>query len=151
MLIADITLHLVTGPRAGGWPGVREAVLAAAAAGVRLVQLRDKAAPARDLTEMTRQLIAICRKRRALVLVNDRLDVALAAGADGAHLGEEDLPWAEARRLAPPPFVFGFSAATEEACRAALAAGADYVGAGPAFPTDSKADAGATLPLARFG
>lgn len=151
MLLADIPLHLVTGPRPGGWTAAREAVLAAVAAGVRLVQLREKSASARELAEKTRDLLTICRKRKALVLVNNRLDVALAVGADGAHLGEDDLPWAEARRIAPPPFVLGLSAATVEACRAALASGADYVGVGPAYSTDSKLDAGPPLPLDRFG
>jgi thiamine-phosphate pyrophosphorylase len=103
------------------------------------------------LVAEVRDLLAVCRRRRALLIVNDRLDVALAARADGCHLGEADLPWEEARRLAPPPFILGFSAASEDACRAAVAAGADYIGAGPAYVTGTKPDAGAPLTLGQIG
>ena len=148
---AEVAVHVVTGPRPGGWPAERDAALAAISAGARIVQLRDKTSSARELAEKAHELVTICRKRGAYVLVNDRLDVALAAGADGAHLGESDLPWREARRIAPRPFLLGFSAATAESAREALAAGADYVGAGPAYVTGSKLDAGDPLPTARFG
>lgn len=151
MAFADHPVQLVTGLRPGGWPAVREAVAAALAAGVRVVQYREKTLPALDMVAAARELGALCRDHGALLVVNDRLDVALAAGAGGVHLGEDDLPWADARRLAPPPFVIGCSAATPETVRAAIAAGADYAGAGPAYVTGTKLDAGRPLPHRAYG
>jgi thiamine-phosphate pyrophosphorylase len=91
-----------------------------------------------DLREATRDA-------GALFFVNDRLDVAIAAGADGVHLGDDDLPVAIARRLAPRPFLIGRSVDNAEQAVAAVAEGADYVGFGPIYPTAAKSDTGAVV------
>jgi thiamine-phosphate pyrophosphorylase len=115
-------------------------VQAAERGGVTSVQLRLKAASPRALAEAARALIGAVR---IPVLVNDRPDVALAAGAAGVHLGPDDLPVGLARRIAPPGFIIGASAGTVE--EVAEAAGADYWGIGPWRATMTKLDAGAAL------
>ena len=107
------------------------------AAGVSLVQLREKDLEGRDLFEL-----AVAYRRRteaagALLIIDDRLDIALAAGADGVHLGQADLPVAAARRVAPELMVGASSHSLEEAL-AAQEAGAGYVNIGPIFPTATK-------------
>jgi thiamine-phosphate diphosphorylase len=128
---------------AGGKPeGALDAALAETlAGGCRLVQYRDKTATARELLERARRFSAACRGAGATFLVNDRLDVALLSGADGCHLGQEDLPLPAARRLAPAEFLLGASTHGAEEARRAEAEGADYVGCGAVFPTGTKADA----------
>lgn len=106
--------------------------------GAPAVQLREKDLPPRDLLPIARRIRTAARAAGALFFVNDRLDLALAAEADGVHLGPDDLPVAAARRLAPPPFLVGASARTPSAARTAEAAGADYIGCGPVFPTRTK-------------
>jgi thiamine-phosphate diphosphorylase len=113
---------------------------AAERGGATAVQLRLKRASARELAAAARALRAAVQ---IPVLVNDRLDVALAAGAAGVHLGPDDLPVELARRIAPPSFIIGASAGSPE--EAAAARGADYWGVGPWRATGTKADAGPAL------
>jgi thiamine-phosphate pyrophosphorylase len=108
------------------------------AGGARLLQLRLKDAPARSLLAVARQLRARTSRCGALLVVNDRPDVARAAGADGVHLGPEDLPVAAARRILPPPAFVGVSTHDDEELAAALAAAPDYVAIGPLYATRSK-------------
>jgi thiamine-phosphate pyrophosphorylase len=115
---------------------------AALAGGADAVQIRDKSATAQNLCLLVAEIQPIARKFGAVLLVNDRVDVALLAGADGAHVGPEDLPVRDARRLLPPPSVLGVSAGTVDEARKAARAGADYIGVGPVFPTPTKPDAG---------
>jgi thiamine-phosphate pyrophosphorylase len=122
---------------AGGRDPVEQA-RAAIAGGARVVQVRLKDRPAGDVLEAARRVVALARGR-ALVLVNDRADLALLSGADGVHGGDEDLPPAEARRLLGPERLVGRTTRTIEEARAALAEGADHVGFGPMFGTRSKA------------
>ncbi len=110
---------------------------AAVEGGAAVVQVRMKRAPAGAVLEAARRIVALAAGR-ALVLVNDRPDLALLAGADGVHLGEEDLPVPEARRLLGEAFLVGRTARSLEAAQAALAAGADHVGYGPVFPSLTK-------------
>ncbi|HZZ86469.1 MAG TPA: thiamine phosphate synthase [Anaeromyxobacteraceae bacterium] len=119
-------------------PDPVEQARAAIAGGAEVVQLRLKALPAGEILEAARRIVAEARGR-ALVIVNDRPDLALLADADGVHLGEEDLPPDEARRLLGPSRLVGCSTRTLEEARAALAAGADHVGFGPVFATRTKA------------
>jgi thiamine-phosphate diphosphorylase len=111
---------------------------AAARAGVELIQLREKDLPARLLAALARRLVAEVAGTGARVLVNDRLDVALAAGAHGVHLREDSLPVAAVRRASPPGFLVGRSVHAPEAGRSAAAAGADYLVAGTVFASRSK-------------
>jgi thiamine-phosphate pyrophosphorylase len=113
---------------------------AAIAGGADCLQMREKALPDRDLLSRAAQLVDTARShpRKAAVIVNDRADIALAAGADGVHLGQEDLPVGEARRIAGDRLWLGVSTATLEDARAAARAGADYCGVGPMFATTTK-------------
>lgn len=115
-------------------------VQAALAAGVRVVQYRDKEADTRTLYSQARELRELCRG--VLFLVNDRVDVALAVAADGVHLGQQDLPCREARRLLGPHKIIGVSVSSLAEARQAVRDGADYLGVSPLFPTCTKPDAG---------
>ncbi len=110
----------------------------ALAGGAAAIQLRDKQLEGRELLAAATAMAELCRRAGALFIVNDRLDIALLANAHGAHLGQDDLPAAEARRLCPPGFIIGVSVQTEEQARLAKAQGADYLGIGAVYPTRTK-------------
>lgn len=112
---------------------------AALAGGADIIQLRDKSGSLRDLLPQARAMQALCRAAGALFIVNDRVDLALAAEADGAHVGQEDLPAEAARRLLGPSRILGVSTHDAAQARRALADGADYIGFGPMFATGTKA------------
>lgn len=114
------------------------------AGGARVLQLRMKRTPPREAIEAARAVVALCSDAGALCLVNDRADYAHVAGAHGVHLGDDDLPPEEARRLLPAA-VIGVTVRTLEQARAAFDAGADYVGVGPIFETRTKQVAHAQL------
>jgi thiamine-phosphate pyrophosphorylase len=135
-----LAVMAITDP--GARIGALEAARSALHAGVPAIQLRWKGGSARDLLQLADALRADTREAGALLIINDRLDVAVAADADGVHLGDDDLPLHEARRIAPSGFLIGRSVDTPDEAAAAEAAGADYVGLGPVFPTASKADLG---------
>jgi thiamine-phosphate pyrophosphorylase len=111
---------------------------AAIAGGAGVVQVRVKDAPSGEVLRIAREVVAL-GAGRALVLVNDRVDLALLSGADGVHVGDDDLPPEEARRLVGPGLLVGRTTRTLAEARAALAAGADHVGFGPIFATTTKA------------
>lgn len=134
-------VYVITEDRGPG-RGHLDVARAALAGGATMLQLRDKDAPAAALYGLAVAVAGLCRAAGVPLIVNDRLDVALAAEADGVHLGQDDLPAREARRLLGPGPVLGVSAATPAEARAAEAAGADYVGVGPFARTRTKADAG---------
>jgi thiamine-phosphate pyrophosphorylase len=112
--------------------------------GARVVQLRLKTLPVRDLLSVAQEAVAMCRQRDALLFVNDRADVARAAGADGVHVGQEDLAVAAAREVVGEDAIVGLSTHSDSEIDSGLAAGADYLGFGPIFATRSKP--GAPLP-----
>jgi thiamine-phosphate pyrophosphorylase len=112
--------------------------------GAAVIQLRLKAVPAREVWRTAGEAAAICHQRGALLLVNDRPDVARAAGADGVHLGQDDLPPEAARQVVGEDALIGVSTHSDAEIDAALAAGADYLGFGPIFETRSKE--GSALP-----
>ena len=124
-----------------------EMARAALAGGADALQLRDKTAAAQNLCAAASEIHSMARKFGAVFVVNDRVDVALLTGADGAHLGPEDLPVREARRLLPRPALLGVSAGTIDEAKRAVREGADYLGVGPVFPTRTKPDAGAAIGL----
>jgi len=121
--------------------------MAAVRGGATMVQLRLKDENPRTIVEVAQALLAVLPHTVPLT-VNDRLDVALAAGVAGVHLGADDLPVAAARRIAPSGFVIGASVGSD--AEVAGSRGADYVGIGPVCATGSKADAGAAIGLAEF-
>jgi len=139
-------LVITDGPLAGA-RGVIGVVEAALEAGARAVQLRNKGDDARRLLEVGRVLRRSTRAVGALLFVNDRLDVALVLGADGVHLGPDDLPVAAARAAAPPGFLIGRSADDPDVARRAVRDGADYIGCGTVYATRTKADAGDVIGL----
>lgn len=106
--------------------------------GIRLIQLREKDLPARELLALARTLRELTRRWDAMLLVNDRVDVALLSKADGVHLGEAALPVADARSLLPPNAVVTVAAHSLATAKEAEADGADAVVLGTIFPTDSK-------------
>jgi thiamine-phosphate pyrophosphorylase len=114
----------------------------ALAGGANVIQFRQKLGSTRQMIEQARAMRALCARSGAPLIVNDRLDVALAAEADGVHLGQDDFPLELARAILGPGQIIGGSAATIEEARLCLAQGVDYVGFGPLFPTGSKAGAG---------
>jgi len=114
------------------------------------LQLRCKAAPGAAHVAAARAVVTRARRGCTRIVVNDRLDVAAIAGADGVHLGQNDLPLAAARGAARRPIVLGVSTHSVEEARAAAAAGADYIGYGPMFATASKRDALATRSMAEL-
>ncbi|NIM06036.1 MAG: thiamine phosphate synthase [Armatimonadetes bacterium] len=115
---------------------------AALEGGAAIIQLRDKEATTRELLKTARNIRELTRQAGALFFVNDRLDVALAAKAEGVHLGEDDMPVAIARGLAGDRLIIGASVSTPKEAVEAERTGADYLGIGSIFPTPSKKDAG---------
>lgn len=119
----------------------------AVAGGADVIQLRDKKLQGRDLFRVACDIRAVTARFRALFIVNDRLDIALASKADGVHIGQQDLPLSVIRPLAPSPFIIGVSVSSDEQARIAEQDGADYVAVSPVFSTGSKHDAGPGLGL----
>ncbi|MGB9886141.1 MAG: thiamine phosphate synthase [Moorellales bacterium] len=115
--------------------------------GAEVIQLRAKTWATRRVLEVGQRILERCRRRGVPFLINDRADVAWALGADGVHLGQDDLPLSCARRLLGPQKVIGVSVDTVEEALEAEAAGADYVSLGPIFPTTTKLDAGPVVGL----
>jgi thiamine-phosphate diphosphorylase len=148
-LAERLRLIVVTDADCGGRDLV-DVVRAALRGGAGAIQLRMKDGAARDMVEMAQALLTETRPAGALLFVNDRVDVAVIAGADGAHVGQDDLPVSAARRVSPPGFLLGVSAESVELAVQAQAEGADYVGVGPVYATGSKADAGEPIGLARI-
>jgi thiamine-phosphate pyrophosphorylase len=145
---ADLSLYLVTDEDLARGRDIVELVARAIDGGVTCVQVRAKSLETRTLLDRVRAVRAVAAPRGVPVLVNDRLDVALVADADGVHLGQDDLPAAEARRLLGPERILGVTAGDPEAARRAEAAGADYIGTSAVYPTATKADAGPGIGLA---
>ncbi|HXR64330.1 MAG TPA: thiamine phosphate synthase [Ktedonobacteraceae bacterium] len=141
-LVAHLQLHVLTDH---AWSRGRDLLTVATAAlegGATVIQLRNKTASTRVLIAEGLALRALTREHGALLIVNDRVDVALAVDADGVHVGQDDMPAALARRLLGSQRILGVSASTLEEAEEAAANGADYLGIGPIFPTVAKADAG---------
>lgn len=139
---ANWSLYVLTDRRAVGDRSLVDVIRAAIQGGATAVQLRDKDASTRALIELGRALLAITRPAGVPLIVNDRVDVALAIDADGVHVGQDDMPAVLARRLLGPERILGVSAGTVEEALQAQADGADYVGTGDVYGTPTKADAG---------
>jgi thiamine-phosphate pyrophosphorylase len=122
-------------------------VAEALAGGATAVQLRAKRMEGLEMFALARALREQCQAAGALFFVNDRVDIAMASGADGVHVGVHDLPLEETRRLVGSAMIVGFSPLAMADVRRSKAAGADYVGLGPVFSTASKADAQPPLGL----
>ncbi|MCL1910924.1 MAG: thiamine phosphate synthase [Leptospirales bacterium] len=135
------SLYVVTDEGLSNGRSHAEIARMAVQGGAGAVQLRDKKMSSAELYAAALEITEVC-KNRAVFIVNDRLDVALAAGADGVHLGQDDLPLKAARAIAPPGFIIGLSVSSVEEALLAARDGAGYVAVSPVFDTASKADAG---------
>lgn len=138
----DLRLLAILDPLVLGDRDPLAAARAAGAGGATALQLRAKTARAGPLVDLVRILVATVQ---IPVWVNDRADVALAAGAAGVHLGQDDLPAVRVRPFAPRPFGIGLSVGTPDEARAVAGAPVDYWSLGPVFPTATKPDAGPAL------
>lgn len=147
----DPALYLITDRRLSGARGVAATVAAAIAGGASMVQLRDPAAGTRELVAEARALKALLAPHRIPLIVNDRVDVALAAGADGVHVGQADMAVADARRLIGEGGILGLSITALADLAGADLTGVDYLGVGPVFATATKPDAAPPMGLAGLG
>jgi thiamine-phosphate pyrophosphorylase len=143
--IKQFDLCLVTDRSLANGRSLLWIVAEAVKGGVTLVQLRDKTASTRTLIEEARALKALLAPLRVPLLINDRIDVALAVGADGAHVGEGDMPIALVRKLLGPGAIIGLSITSSAAARSENVTLADYLGVGPIFAQSTKPDAATPL------
>ncbi|MDR1488119.1 MAG: thiamine phosphate synthase [Deltaproteobacteria bacterium] len=140
-LAEKLTLTLVISQKEAAPRTIEELAELAFEGGVTALQLREKNIRDRDLFDLAVRTAKFCRSRGKLFIVNDRLDIALACDADGLHLGQTDLPIEAAGKLWPRGKILGVSTSTKEEALFALKNGADYLGVGAIFATDSKRDA----------
>jgi len=145
--MVDLRLYALLDPERAGGHDLAALGRQVVAGGATLVQLRDKHGSTRRLIEETRAIKAALAPLRVPVLVNDRVDVALAAGADGVHVGQDDMAAADARRLLGPSAVIGLSIKTMAEAEAAPLAALDYVCVGGVFVTTSKDNVAAPIGL----
>ncbi|MGD1841119.1 MAG: thiamine phosphate synthase [Thermonemataceae bacterium] len=144
----DYTLYLVTDTAMIGSRDLIEVVAQAIEGGVSMVQLREKTASTRDFYEVALRLRQLTQAKGIPLIINDRLDIALAVEADGLHIGQQDLPFAVARHLLGDDKIIGLSVETVEQAEAAQHLSVDYLGVSPVFNTTTKADIASPLGLA---
>jgi len=135
-----LRFYVITDLTSGGGLSLVEQAKVALEGGATTIQLRCKDATSKELYEYALAFRRLADEYEALFIVNDRLDVALAANADGVHLGTEDLPIKVARKIAPEGFIIGATARTPQRAVEAQEAGANYLGVGAMFPTRTKKD-----------
>lgn len=144
----DLSLYLVLDPDlCGGAEGMLRTTEEALEGGVTIVQLRAPTWKKRALAACARDLLEILRPRGIPLIINDHADVAAAVGADGLHVGQDDLSPADARRIIGPDMILGLSASCMAEVRGADPALVDYLGIGPVWATATKKDAGAAVGL----
>jgi thiamine-phosphate pyrophosphorylase len=143
-------LYVVTDERLSKGLSHVQIAVQAAKGGADVVQLRDKHMPSKRLFEVAVEIKEALAGTGAILIVNDRVDVAIAARADGVHLGQDDLPLRSVREMAPSGFIIGVSVGTVAEAMAAERGGADYIALSPLFDTDSKPDAGVGHGLGRL-
>lgn len=137
----DYSVYLITDHDCLKGRDFLQCIEAALRGGVTLVQLREKNINGREFLERAMAVKSLCEKYNVPLLINDRIDIALACKAQGIHLGQEDIPLAAAREILGDEAIIGISAHTSEEARLAELAGADYLGVGAVFPTNTKGDA----------
>ena len=143
----DYSLYLVTDRTLSRGRSSEKIVSAAVRGGVTCVQLREKHCSTRDFIREARSLQPLLQHHKIPLIINDRLDVALAIGADGVHLGQSDMHIGDARRLVGEKMIIGISAENLNDAIVAEQEGADYIGISPVFSTDTKVDTAAPLGL----
>ncbi|MDQ7029287.1 MAG: thiamine phosphate synthase [Ardenticatenia bacterium] len=143
----DLSVYVITSAALASPRSVLGVVRAALRGGATVVQLREKKTSTQRLIELGQALLQVTRPAGVPLIVNDRVDVALAVNADGVHVGQEDMPAALARRLIGPDKILGVSAETVEQALMAQRDGADYLGVGDVYGTTTKPDAGPPIGL----
>ncbi len=141
----DLSLYLVTDRPLCGGRDLIEVTAEAVAGGATMVQLREKDVDTRDFVALARALKALLDEARVPLLINDRLDVALASGAAGVHVGQKDMHPADVRAILGSEAIVGLSVESAELARAARNLPVDYLGAGPVYATTTKKDAAPVL------
>lgn len=136
----DYSIYLVTDDGCLQGRALLDCVREALEGGVTLVQYRAKTASSAEMYDETLQLKVLCDSFNVPLIINDRLDIAMAVGAAGVHLGQDDLPCAAARKILGDDCIIGVSAHNPAEAKAALQSGADYLGCGAVFGTATKAD-----------
>lgn len=136
----DYSIYLVTDEGCLQGRALLDCVREALEGGVTLVQYRAKTAASAEMYAEALQLKALCDSFKVPLIINDRLDIAMAVGAAGVHLGQDDLPCAAARKILGEDYIIGVSAHNPAEAKAALQSGADYLGCGAVFGTATKAD-----------
>ena len=136
----DYSIYLVTDDGCLQGRELLDCVREALEGGVTLVQYRAKTASSAEMYAEALQLKALCDSFNVPLIINDRLDIAMAVGAAGVHLGQDDLPCAAARKILGEDYIIGVSAHNPAEAKAALQSGADYLGCGAVFGTATKAD-----------
>lgn len=137
----DLSIYLITDSVLSGARSVVEVVEMALAGGATMIQYRDPDAKTRVMVEESRAILALTRPAGVPFVVNDRVDVALAVGADGVHVGQSDMRVADVRRLVGPGPILGLSITSEADLDVSDFGGVDYLGVGPVFATSTKPDA----------
>jgi thiamine-phosphate pyrophosphorylase len=143
----DYSLYLVTDRSLSKGRTTLDVVRQAVAGGVTCVQLREKHCSTREFIDQARALQPLLKDQRIPLIINDRLDVALAVGADGIHLGQQDMALADARKIVGQTMVIGISAESVADAIRAEQQGADYIGVSPVFATPTKTDTAEALGL----
>jgi thiamine-phosphate pyrophosphorylase len=133
-------LYLVTDRRLCGNRSLEDVAHQALVGGAAYIQLREKDVSTRFFVEEARKMKALTARFRVPLIINDRIDVALASGADGVHIGQDDMPYAEARRLMGPKAIIGLSVETWDDVVEAEALDVNYLGVSPVFATPTKTD-----------
>lgn len=145
--LIDWRLCFIADSEAAAGRDLLQLVAEAVEGGATIIQLRGKKWTSRDFLGLGSKAVRLLRSKKIPVIINDRLDIALACEADGVHLGQDDMPISYARKLLGKDRIIGISAATPVEAEAAERGGADYIGAGPVFSTSSKRDLGPPLGL----
>lgn len=136
----DYTLYLVTDRRLMSCSSIEDSVRLAIDGGASVIQLREKDCTSREFYELAVRVKKITEPRNVPLIINDRIDIALAANADGVHLGQSDIPCREARKILGDNKIIGVSAALPEEAVKAQTDGADYLGVGAVFTTKTKSN-----------
>jgi len=131
-------LYVITDTTLSGGRSHEEIARLAIDGGADVIQLRDKMCSIPELVAMGKRVRVVTRRTGTLFIVNDRLDVAIACGADGVHLGQDDMQVSSARAIAPHDFLIGVSVGSRDEAQRAIKEGADYLAASPVFPTAQK-------------
>lgn len=137
----DYSLYLCTDRGLMSCKTIEESVEQAIAGGVTVVQLREKDCSTREFYELAKRVQQITRPNRIPLIINDRIDIAMAVGAEGIHIGQSDMPATIARKIVGPDMIIGVSASNYDEAKQAVQDGADYLGVGAMFATGTKTDA----------